>query len=214
MTDRKIILDLCGGTGAWSKPYADVGYDVRNITLPEYDVRLYQPPDNVYGILAAPPCTMFSFARTNAKTPRKLKQGMIIVQACLEIIWNCQFRISNDNQKYSPLKFWVIENPFYGMLGWFLAAPRFIFDPYEFGDNYKKRTALWGIFNDPKKQISLSFEDKEELDKCKTNARTLPKFENIRSKEIHPEKFGVLDIKARRAITPPCFAKAFFEANR
>ncbi len=53
----KIILDLCGGTGAWSKPYKDAGYDVRLITLPEYDVRTYIPPDNVYGILAAPPCT-------------------------------------------------------------------------------------------------------------------------------------------------------------
>ena len=30
----KIILDLCGGTGSWSKPYRDAGYDVRVITLP------------------------------------------------------------------------------------------------------------------------------------------------------------------------------------
>lgn len=35
---KKIILDLCGGTGSWSKPYKDAGYDVRNITLPEYVV--------------------------------------------------------------------------------------------------------------------------------------------------------------------------------
>jgi len=27
----KIILDLCGGTGAWSKPYADAGYNVIGI---------------------------------------------------------------------------------------------------------------------------------------------------------------------------------------
>ena len=38
---NKIILDLCGGTGAWSKPYVNAGYDVRNITLPDYDVRTY-----------------------------------------------------------------------------------------------------------------------------------------------------------------------------
>ena len=56
----KIILDLCGGTGAWSRNYKDAGYDVRLVTLPEHDVRLYQPPDNVYGILAAPPCTHFA----------------------------------------------------------------------------------------------------------------------------------------------------------
>ena len=40
----KIILDLCGGTGSWSKPYKEAGYDVRIITLPEYDVRSYIPP--------------------------------------------------------------------------------------------------------------------------------------------------------------------------
>lgn len=99
----KIILDLCGGTGSWSKPYRDAGYDVRVITLPEYDVRepLFSmgrlflhhyrrdKPDSygevcslkdVYGILAAPPCTMFSFARTNAKKPRDLKEGIEAVE--------------------------------------------------------------------------------------------------------------------------------------
>ncbi len=53
----KVILDLCGGTSSWSKPYQKAGYDVRLITLPDRDVRLYQPVDKVYGILAAPPCT-------------------------------------------------------------------------------------------------------------------------------------------------------------
>ena len=51
---NKIILDLCGGTGSWSRPWKLAGYDVRNITLPDYDVLTYEPPDNVYGILAAP----------------------------------------------------------------------------------------------------------------------------------------------------------------
>ena len=27
--EDKIILDLCGGTGSWSKPYKENGYDVR-----------------------------------------------------------------------------------------------------------------------------------------------------------------------------------------
>ena len=59
---KKIILDLFGGTGSWSKPYAAAGYDVRIITLPHLplfenkpgDVRDYDPPTNVYGILADP----------------------------------------------------------------------------------------------------------------------------------------------------------------
>lgn len=56
----KIILDLCGGSGSWSRPYALNGYKVINVTLPEYNVLNYKPPANVYGILAAPPCTEFS----------------------------------------------------------------------------------------------------------------------------------------------------------
>jgi len=46
--NKKIILDLCGGTGAWSRPYKEAGYDVRVITLPEHDVKTFVPPSAVY----------------------------------------------------------------------------------------------------------------------------------------------------------------------
>jgi hypothetical protein len=209
----KIILDLCGGTGSWSKPYAEAGYDVRVVTLPEYDVRTYElPKEPIYGILNAPPCTQFSFARTNAKEKRNLKEGMDLVYACLNLVWQCQFRTESDQQKYSPLKFWALENPYFGMLRWFLGKPAFVFDPYEFGDNYKKRTALWGHFNEPKKNpIEMT---KEMIEKCKTNSRPLPKFDYIKSKDIHPEYYKKFDRQTRRAITPQGFSKAFFEANK
>lgn len=192
-----IILDLCGGTGSWSKPYAKAGYDVRNITLPDYDVRTYSPPTEVYGILAAPPCTMFSFARTNAKNPRNLKQGLELVEACLRIVWTCQMRLETDTQKYSPLAFWCLENP-RGMLDWFLGEPAFAFDPFDFGDNYRKRTHLWGKFNRPRKTPI-------ECD--------APKFDRLKTKAIHGEWYGLLTRTERRAITPSGFARAFFEAN-
>ncbi len=54
----KVILDLCGGTGSWSKPYLDAGYDVRVVTLPAMDVRRFEHHGPVHGILAAPPCAM------------------------------------------------------------------------------------------------------------------------------------------------------------
>jgi len=142
---------LCGGTGAWSRPYKEAGYDVRNITLPDYDVRIYQPPESVYGILAAPPCQMFSFARTNAKKPRDLMAGMEIVRACLNIIWQVMEIKQETKKKTLPLKFWALENPYFGFLKNFLGKPAFVFDPWEFGDGYQKRTALWGYFNEPKK---------------------------------------------------------------
>ena len=195
---KKVILDLCGGTSAWSRPYKEAGYKVILVTLPESDVRYYRPPENVYGILAAPPCTMFSYARTNAKTPRDLKSGMECVRACLNIIWSFMEIRQNTAKKIIPLQFWALENPYHGFLKKFLSKPAFTFDPWEFGDGYQKRTALWGHFNEPIK-------------------RPIPtlgvKFDYLKSKDIHPEKFGVFDRQTRRSITPQGFAKAFFEAN-
>lgn len=213
----RVILDLCGGTGSWSLPWKDAGYDVRLVTIPDNDVRTYKLPDEpIYGILAAPPCTMFSDARTNAKTPRDLRGGLEIVKACLNLVYEAQFRTESDQQKYPPLKFWALENPWYGRLKWFLGHPNFVFNPWEFGDPYKKKTALWGYFNEP---IKLYTEIKEvltpeQIEKHKTNSQLLPKFDYMRSKDIHPEMFGKLDKQARRSITPGGFARAFFEANR
>ena len=195
--NNKIILDLCGGTGAWSKPYRDAGYDVRVITLPENDVRFWiceqelrEDIKNVYGILAAPPCTHFSLARTTAKTPRDFTGAMEIVGACLHIIWN----IRSDHK----LAFWALENPT-AYLRQFLGKPYFTFQPYEFGDRYKKRTDLWGYFNEPKKN-PVELNEKEIRD-SRVNTRPLPKIKG-------------LTIGDRRAITPQGFAKAFFEANK
>ncbi len=193
LNKNKIILDLCGGTGAWSRPYAEAGYDVRNITLPMRDVRTYRPPDNVYGILAAPPCTMFSFARTRAKTTRDFREGMEIVIICLNIIWECRYK--------NILGFWALENP-KGYLRQFLGQPLFNFDPCDFGDKYKKSTDLWGYFKLPKKNpVNLN---QQELTLNYRNSRKLPSVSDIISGQN----------KARRAITPPGFAKAFYEANK
>ena len=227
----KIILDLCGGTGAWSNPYKKAGYDVWVITLPDYDVTeakvsqgiltfsnrttmktMSIDAEEVYGILAAPPCTQFSWARTNAKKKRNLKEGMRIVEACLRIIRECQYSLKEDYQKKTSLKFWALENPYYGFLKQFLGNPVFVFDPFEFGDGYKKRTSLWGYFKEPvKRPVELS---EEMIRLCKTNSRPLPKFDALKTKEIHPEFYGKLTRRERRAITPTGFAKAFFEANK
>jgi len=138
----KIILDLCGGTGAWSKPYRDNGYTVINVTLPDYDVRTYKPLDNVYGILAAPPCTHLavSGARWFAeKGQNALFEALAIVDACMRIIL------------ISHPKFWCLENPI-GRLVNYLGKPKMYFHPCDYGDPWTKKTCLWGQFNIPKKQ--------------------------------------------------------------
>lgn len=191
---KKIILDLCGGTGSWSKPYAEAGYDVRVITLPTYNVLHYidMMPLNVYGILAAPPCTMFSLARTTAKTPRDFTGAMKVVKACLEIIWAARAG--------GGLKFWALENPT-AYLRQFIGKPFMTFQPYEFGDRYKKSTDLWGYFNTPTKN-PVVLTDKE-IRESRVNTRPLPKIAGMK-----------LSIADRRAITPEKFAQAFFRANR
>jgi hypothetical protein len=209
---KKIILDLCGGTGAWSKPYADAGYDVRVITLPDYDVRLYKPPKNVYGILAAPPCTEFSFAKTNSKYPRKIHEGMEIVYHCLRIIWESQYNLPTPLAKTTTLKFWALENPF-GLLRRFLGNPIMEFNPYDFGDAYQKRTCLWGFFNLPKKQPVKNY-SKNFIHTISPSGKPLKKFDKLLTQEIHPEFYGQLTRQERRAITPQGFAKAFYEANK
>lgn len=224
---KKIILDLCGGTGAWSKPYKDAGYDVIVITLPVFDVTMNQIqgdwitfPKNdggslmirlskIRGILAAPPCTMFSFARTNAKTPRDLRKGMETVIACLEIIWSCQALKQDTNKKTTSLAWWALENPYHGLLKNFIGKTPFTFDPYEFGDGYKKRTALWGNFTYPKKLTNGLITGSTDH-----NHEKMVKFDKLKSKEIHPEQFGKLTRTERRAITPAGFARAFFKANQ
>lgn len=91
VSEKKIILDLCGGSGSWSRPYVEGGYDVRNITLPDYDVLTYDPPQKVHGILADPPCTEFSVLNCKAEArARNPEEGLKVVMACLRIIEKCR----------------------------------------------------------------------------------------------------------------------------
>jgi len=137
----KIILDLCGGTGAWSRPYADAGYDVRNITLPDYDICNFTVPENVWGILAAPPCNEFSIAKGSQK--RDFEKGMKIVKACLECVWIARM--------YNGLQWWCLENPV-GFLRQFLGKPAHTIRYWWYGDGLDKRTDLWGYFTLPKRR--------------------------------------------------------------
>jgi hypothetical protein len=235
---KKVILDLCGGTGSWAQPYKDNGYTVVTITLPSFDIRntaiederiIFHCPNgngrgqnfpiviaksDIYGILSAPPCTMFSFARTNAKKPRDLKDGMECVKVCLEIIWSCMEIKQETKKKTLPLRFWALENPYHGFLSKFLGKPAFTFDPWEFGDGYQKRTALWGHFNEPKKKPVPMTEEAKTKAKTNSHLHTLKvKFDYLKSKDIHPEHFGKFDRQTRRSITPQGFAKAFYQVN-
>jgi hypothetical protein len=224
----KIILDLCGGSGAWSLPYREAGYDVRVISLPQYDVthvvftdsfgymtfnsQCYGVYDmginyaDVYGILAAPPCTEFSVAK--GSKPRDLAAGMEIVEACLRIIWHCRL--------HGALKFWALENP-RGLLRQFMGVPHFTFQQWEFGEENYKPTDAWGYFNEPTKTVM----EKPSLI-LRRNPRGTSNGRNWTNPVVPAEHQAYIDSipghaarrAAARAITPEGFARAFYRANR
>lgn len=144
--DQKIILSLCDYSGNWPRYYSEAGYDVRCFDLP-HDIRLLHRLDKpVYGILAAPPCTMFAASGNRWKrTDTEMIDALSIVDACLRAVLI-----------YRP-KFWALENPV-GKLVRYLGKPVMYFDPYEYGDPYTKRTCLWGEFNPPKKRPVVASE--------------------------------------------------------
>lgn len=212
MNKDKIILDLCGGTGSWSRPYKEAGYDVRVITLPDFDVETFIPPKNVYGILAAPPCTMFSIARNDktALAPRDMRKGMKTVNACLRIIHECLY----DNYRVNDgLKFWALENPQSGYLKRFLGKAPFVFDPSEYGDNHTKKTAIWGMFNEPKKTTKAITLRGDENNYVMNVEKYFDEKRHL-IPEGYREKTGLSMRTVVRSITPQGFAKAFFKANQ
>lgn len=201
----RIILDLCGGSGSWSRYYKEAGYDVRLITLPYYDVLTYEPPSGVWGILAAPPCTEFSVLNcVAAPRQRNPKEGLKVVNACLSIIKQCD-----------PV-WWALENPV-GYLREYLGEGVLTFQPWEYGDPWTKRTEIWGKFNIPKKLYNKWDDVPNKLPLYTRPGRGKPNFAYLHKSalsQIPQLSWATPETDADfRAITPPGFAKAFFEAN-
>jgi hypothetical protein len=181
----RIIYDLCGGTGNWSRPYVEAGYDVRVIDLPT-DIRLLPlPAEPVHGVLAAPPCTFFCRMRMCRGRPsdEQFREGLSVVDACLRFITMVQ-----------PA-WWALENP-QGYLWTWLGEPILKFHPWQFGDPWTKRTWLWGKFNLPQQNV---------VD---------PVGPLVNSRTGHPlGKKGLARNFTERAATPPGFARAFFRQS-
>lgn len=204
---KKTILHLCADIGSDSRYYQDSDeYEVIMVGQ-EIGVENYEPPENVYGVIANPPCTEFSTARSDGKA-RDPESGMFLVEHCLRIIEEC-----------SP-KFWVIENPARGVLKKYLDEPEYKYEPWWYGSPWTKQTALWGNFNTPKRKY-FSWDDVEKLDGLytrpnrpkpslafmhKSHIRFIPEFEMFTDKVTCDMHF--------RSLCSQKFAKAFFEANR
>jgi hypothetical protein len=191
MTCPGLILDLCGGSGAWSEPYSKAGYEVQvvdpKVGLPG-DVRtFFHLGRPVRGILAAPPCTTFAGSGARWWPDRDdLEQGLALVDACLRIIF-----------MHRP-DWWALENPV-GRLRRWLGPPAFSFDPVDYGDVYTKRTLLWGNARWPLPKVAPM--KPEGVRPGQPNAW----YSSVGGKSERA--------KAHRSATPPGFAQAFYEEN-
>lgn len=115
---------------------------------------------------------------------RDFVRGLETVAACHRIILTARPR------------WWALENPV-GLLSRFLGRPAFVFQPHDFGDPWTKRTAIWGEFNAPTPGPYV---------------RPISGGGPI-CERCSPDAPGPCSVADHRAITPPGFARAFFEAN-
>jgi hypothetical protein len=196
-----VILSLFDYSGRWSDPYRKAGYDVYQADIKlDIDVLSLEPSElpfsEVYGILAAPPCTDFAGSGAQYWKAKdedgRTEQSLALIDKTLSLV-----------DYYKPV-FWALENPV-GRLPKLRPAigTPWYFNPNEFAgwldgeeaerERYTKRTGLWGTFNKPEKNPLTVSEGGSWIMKLGGKSE--------RTKEL-------------RSMTPRGFAQAFFEANK
>lgn len=204
---KKIILHLCADIGSDSRYYQlDDRYEVIKVGK-EIGVENYTPPPVVHGIIANPVCTEFSTINGFDKS-RDIEKGMFLVNHCLRIMEQAQHN-------------WcVIENPFNGRLKDKLGQPDYVYQPWQFGSPWTKKTALWGHFNKPK-IIYIKWQDvPDKIDLWKRKDRSIPCLAYLHKSAVNliPEmKWAKEYIKTDADIRSMCsqgFARAFYLANQ
>ena len=204
---KKIILHLCADLGSDSKFYQfDDNYEVIMVGE-KIGVENYEPPANVYGIIANPVCTEFSTASGFHKE-NDLEKGMFLVKHCQRII------------EAAKPKFWVIENPANGRLKQFLGKPTMTYQPWRYGSPWTKHTALWGKFTIPEPLFD-NWEDVPKNEKLYIRpGRPKPAlaFLHKSAVDLIPEfEWAKEHIKCDADIRSMCsqgFAEAFYNANK
>ncbi len=197
-----VVVSLCDRTGNMVQPWAEAGFEcwcidiqhsVRkpridgNITYHWGDVRTWSPPEGVRAriaiLFAFPPCT--HVAVSGARDFRNKGTGLL--RDSLELSSACESAARWSGAPY------MIENPV-GKFSDHMGPPDFIFQPWEYGDSYRKRTWLWtgGGFRIPEKTVHKEPEKLEHL---------------IWKMSPDPERGD------KRSVTPMGFAREVFKAN-
>jgi hypothetical protein len=201
----KKILHLCADLGSDSLFYqlSDL-YEVE-LVGEEIGVENYRAAGEIHGIIANPVCTEFSTASGFHKV-RDYDKGLEMVSECLRII-----------RQANPV-WWVLENPANGKLSDYMGKATYVYQPWEYGSPWTKKTALWGNFTIPPK-IYTRWEDVPKLPLYTRPGRKKPSlaFLHKSSVDLIPEmQWACGKIKTDADIRSMCsqgFAKAFFQCN-
>ena len=191
----KTVLSLFDLSGEWSKPWEEAGYNVIRFDIQsgqdihDFSVEYFNENydfGEVYAILAACPCT--DFAVSGARHfAAKDADGR--TEASKELVFQTMRTI-----EYFRPKVWALENPV-GRIERLTGLPkwRMSFDPHHFGEDYTKKTLIWGNFN---------------ADLPTANV------EPTAGSKMHSQFGGKSQAtKNARSVTPEGFAYSFFMAN-
>lgn len=197
----KTILSLFDYSGNWPKYYKEAGYNVLQVDtklgIDVLELTTDDLPDEIHGILAAPPCTHFSGSGAQYWKAKdedgRTAEALALVDKVIELV-----------DIYEP-EFWAIENPV-GRLTKLrpTLGPPWYFNPHEFAgwcetqeqqehERYTKKTGLWGVFFEPEKKDLGNNPSNNWIMKLGGKSE--------RTKEL-------------RSMTPLGFSRAFFEANK
>lgn len=198
---NKVVLSLFDLSGTWSQPWEQAGYDVWRFDIQQdgemgdvnnFNVEFFNDwfgsfeGKDIHAILAACPCTDFAVSGAKHFAAKDSKgvtiSGIELVRQTLRTI------------EYFRPAVWAIENPV-GRINKLGGLPpwRLSFDPNAFGEDYTKKTLIWGRFN-----ADLPIAPTEATEGSKMWA-----------------KYGGKSVatKNARSVTPEGFAYAFFDAN-
>lgn len=157
---ERAVVSLFDLSGNWARPYVQAGYEVITVDIqagvdmedlsPEFMFDHLYNLGEIYAVLAAPPCTIFTQANT-----RNWKEGDKNgrTQAAVDMVGAVLGFI-----EWAKPQIWAIENPQNSRMGTTvggnsnnnvtgLPQPRLNFSHNDYGDPYSKPTSLWGNFN-------------------------------------------------------------------
>ena len=203
----KLILHLCADLGSDSYFYQqDSNYEVLMVGE-DIGVENFSTDREVYGVIANPVCTELSTAR-GFHLENDMEKGMFLVEHCMRII-----------TEVKP-KFWVIENPANGRLKDVLGKPKLVYQPWQYGSPWTKKTGLLGEFSIPE-PLYTKWEDvpkihelyirpgrpKPSLAFCHKSAMEhIPEFEPFRESVKNDADF--------RSLCSQGFAREFYNNNK